>query len=337
MFKTAGLTLAILAMVGCDKSTQAPEKQLIAPTAIQSKPISIAVSDYPGSLAWQVALEKGWFKEAGVEVELKWFDYSSSLAAFTANKIDAVSVANGDNFMLSSNGDQSAIILVNSTSTGNDVIIAKPGINSLAELKGKTVAFERGLVSDLLFSTAIQDAKIDANQLNVVNAVTSELPQVFGSPEISAIAVWQPIAQQALKAVPGSRVIYDSSNKPGLIYDTLSVKIPNIERRKSEWMKIIQVWGRVANYINDPATRQDAVNIMAKRAGVDAHYYATLLAGTTILNLADNKQVFQKGTGLDSLYGSSYQVNEFNLRTKLYTQRLDVDSTIYPSLVNSLP
>jgi len=46
--------------------------------------------------AWQVAIEKGWFKEAGVDVKFKWFDYSASLDAFSAGKLDAVLMTNGD-------------------------------------------------------------------------------------------------------------------------------------------------------------------------------------------------------------------------------------------------
>ena len=33
-------------------------------------PLTIGYSDWPGWVAWQVAIDKGWFKEAGVDVEL---------------------------------------------------------------------------------------------------------------------------------------------------------------------------------------------------------------------------------------------------------------------------
>ncbi|MFX6465495.1 ABC transporter substrate-binding protein, partial [Acinetobacter baumannii] len=86
----------------------------------------------------------------------------------------------------------------------------------------------------------------------------NQLPQVFNSPDISAIAVWQPVAGQALKAVAGSKIIYTSKDKPGLIYDTLTVNMSHLTAHQEEWKKIIQVWDKTVKYINDPATHADA-------------------------------------------------------------------------------
>ena len=35
---------------------------------VSEEPLKIAYSDWPGWVAWEVALEKQWFKEAGVDV-----------------------------------------------------------------------------------------------------------------------------------------------------------------------------------------------------------------------------------------------------------------------------
>ena len=41
-------------------------------------------------------MQKGWFKEAGVEVEILWFDYVPSMDAYVAGKVDGVCMTNGD-------------------------------------------------------------------------------------------------------------------------------------------------------------------------------------------------------------------------------------------------
>ena len=58
----------------------------------QAEPLKIGYSDWPGWVAWEVAIEKGMFKEAGVEVEFEWFDYVASMDAFAAGKLDAVTM-----------------------------------------------------------------------------------------------------------------------------------------------------------------------------------------------------------------------------------------------------
>lgn len=330
---SASIVSAIL-MTGCDNTAKVPDSSGSAEAS--AKAISIGYSDWPGFVAWQVAIEKGWLKEAGVNVDFKWFDYSASLSAFSANQLDAVLVTNGDNLVTASGGTKGIMIMATDYSAGNDVIIAKQGINTLADLKGKQVATEKGLVDHLLLTTALDNAGMQASDIQLVNTVTNELPQVFATPDISAIAVWQPVANQALKAVAGSKIIYSSKDSPGLIYDTLTVNSTHLAANKEDWKKIIQVWDRTVKYINDPATRDDAIQIMSNRVGVDPTQYAQFLDGTHLLDLAANKKVFQKSENFDSIYGSSYHVNKFNVANGIYSTEMDVDGSISAVLLEEL-
>lgn len=339
MIKKAVISASIVTAIllgGCDNTAKIPEAKNKAETTTNNKPITIGYSDWPGWVAWQVAIEKGWFKEAGVNVEFKWFDYSASLSAFATNQLDAVMVTNGDNLVTGSGGTKGVMIMATDYSAGNDVIIAKPGITSIQDLKGKKVATEKGLVDHLLLSTALNDAKINLKDVTLINTMTNELPQVFNTPDIDAIAVWQPVANQALRSVAGSKIIFTSKDKPGLIYDTLTVNPAHLEANKEQWKKIIKVWDRTVKYINDPATHTDAVEIMSKRVGVDAKVYMQFVDGTHLLDLRANKKVFTKGNGFDSIYGSSYHVNKFNITNGIYTSEINVDSVIEPNLVQEL-
>lgn len=38
--------------------------------AFAGQPLKVGYSDWPGWVAWQVAIDKGWFKEAGVDVRV---------------------------------------------------------------------------------------------------------------------------------------------------------------------------------------------------------------------------------------------------------------------------
>lgn len=321
---------------GCDNTAKVPEAKDSSKASAESKPITIGYSDWPGWVAWQVAIEKGWLKEAGLNVDFKWFDYSASLSAFSANQLDAVFVTNGDNLVTASGGTQGMMILATDYSAGNDVILAKEGINSIQDLKGKSIGVEKGLVDHLLLATALSDQKNTAADVKLVNSTTNQLPQVFSSPDVSAIAVWQPVASQALKAVAGSKIIYSSKDKPGLIYDTLTVNMSHLAAHKEEWTKLLQVWDKTVKYINDPATRPDAVKIMAARSGVDPKQYESMVDGTHLLDIEANKKVFTKGTGFDSIYGSSYHVNKFNVENGIYKTEQNVDGLIYPTLVQTL-
>ena len=324
-------------VAGCDNTAKVPASKSDAETVNNTKTITIGYSDYPGWVAWQVAIEKGWFKEAGLDVEFKWFDYSASLNAFASNQLDAVTVASGDALVTSTGGVKATMIMVTDYSSGNDVIIAKNGINKITDLKGKSIAVEKGVVDHYLLNTALTANNIKQTDVTLVNTLTNELPQVFNTPDVSAIAVWQPVADQALKAVAGSKIIYSSADQPGLIYDAVAVHPKHIASHREEWKKIVQIWDKTVKYIQDPTTQEDAFNIMANRVGVDAKTYGNYVKGTYLLDLEANKRVFEKSESLDSLYGSTYRVNQFNVDVGIYDQLADVDSLIDPSIVKELP
>ena len=65
---------------------------LFSRTTPAAEPLKVAYSDWPGCTLIEVAKQKGWFKEAGIEVELLWFDYLPSIDAVAAGKLDSVTV-----------------------------------------------------------------------------------------------------------------------------------------------------------------------------------------------------------------------------------------------------
>ncbi|MEO7598377.1 MAG: ABC transporter substrate-binding protein, partial [Opitutus sp.] len=89
---------------------------------LSAAPLKVAFSDWPGWTALEIASQKGWFKAAGVDVELLWFEYGPSMEAFTAGKCDAVTVTNGDALVTGAGGARNIAILITDYSNGNDMI-----------------------------------------------------------------------------------------------------------------------------------------------------------------------------------------------------------------------
>ena len=170
-------------------------------------PLKIGYSDWPGWVAWEVAIEKEMFKEAGVEVEFEWFDYVASMDAFAAGKLDAVSMTNGDALVTGATGASNVMIIINDYSNGNDMIVAAPGIESIKDLKGKKIGVEIGFVGHLLLLNALEKNGMTEADVELVNVPTNETPQVLASGDVSAIVAWQPSSGQALTLVPGSTAI----------------------------------------------------------------------------------------------------------------------------------
>lgn len=297
-----------------------------------AQPLKIGYSDWPGFVAWQVAIEKGWFKEAGVDVKFEWFDYGASIEAFSAGKLDSVGVTNGDALVMGAGGGKNVIVLITDYSNGNDMIIGKPGVESFKDLKGKKVGTELGIVDHLLLLYGLEKAGMKESDVTLLNVKINDTPQALASGDLAAIGVFQPSAGQALKLVHGSKPIFTSAQAPGLIYDVFTVSPSSFSNRKEDWKKVVGVWGTVVDYINDPKTQADAVKIMSARVGLKPTEYQTFLKGTRLLSLKEGKAVFVKADGLKSIYGSSKISDDFNVKNTIYKGPQNIYKAIDPSL-----
>jgi NitT/TauT family transport system substrate-binding protein len=298
--------------------------------------LKIGYSDWPGWVAMEVGINKGWFKDAGIDVTFQWFDYSASMDAFAAGKIDGDLVTNGDALVTGAGGAKGIMVLLTDYSNGNDMIVGKPGIKSLKDLKGKKVGIEIGLVEHLLLLQGLQDQGMSASDVTLVNAKTNETPQVLASGQVDAIGAWQPNSGQAMKALPGSKPIYTSAQAPGLIYDVLYATPTSVAAHKADYIKLAQVWDKIVHYINDPATQDDAVKILSARVGLTPQAYKPLLKGTHLIDIAEGKKIYVKAKGLGSLYGSTDIANDFNVKNAVYKESQATDAYIDPSITSAV-
>jgi NitT/TauT family transport system substrate-binding protein len=299
-------------------------------------PLRLGYSDWPGWVAWQIAIDKGWLKQAQLDVTFDWFDYSASIDAFTAGRLDGDFMTNGDALVTGAGGARSVMIMVTDYSDGNDMIVARPGIHTLQELKGRKIGIEIGLVEHLLLLDGLKKAGMRQEDVTLVNTKTNETPQVLASGQVDAVGAWQPNSGFAMRTVPGAHPVYSSAQAPGMIYDVLAVRPESLAVHRAEFQRLIRVWQRVVDYINDPGTQGDALRIMAARVGLSPAQYQRLLGGTHLIGISEGKKVFIKATGLQSLYGSCAYADDFNVRNAVYRQPQRIDAYIEPALMNTL-
>ena len=280
---------------------------------LSAAPLKIAYSDWPGWVAWEIAIQKDWFKEAGVEVDFKWFEYVPSMDAFAAGQVDAVCMTNGDALVTGSTGAPSVAILLNDYSNGNDMVVARPGIKSAQQLKGKKVGVEVGFVAHLLLLHALKSAGLTEDDITVVNIPTDQTAQALGGGTVDAIVAWQPNSGQAIKALPGAKAIFTSADVKGIIYDVLAVNPKSLAENKDAWQKVVDVWFKIADFMADASNEAEMLKIMSARVGLSPAEYKPFLKGTFILGKKGNKKHFKMGDSLDSVYGSNIEADKINV------------------------
>lgn len=304
-------------------------------TASSDTKIVIGFSAWPGWFPWDIAREKGLFAKNGVNVELKYFDsYTDSLNALSTGAIDGNSQTLNDTLASVSGGAKETIVLVNDNSTGNDKIIARDGINSIADLKGKKVAVEEGTVDHYLLLLALAEAKLGPKDIEVVNLPTDAAAAAFAGEQVDAVGAFAPFTSTALQR-KGSKAIATSAEFPGAIPDHLVVKPQLIKDHPQEVQALVNTWFETLKWMKD--NKDAATEIMAKRGGVSTEEYKSYDAGTTIFTRQQNLDAFTPGTTPAHLNYQADKIVEFITSTGLAKEKPSLETLFDDKFVKAVP
>lgn len=297
-------------------------------------PITLGFSAWPGWIPWQVAAEKGFFLKNGINVDLRYYNnYTDSLTALTNGDIDANSQTLNDTLSSVTDGSRETIVLVNDNSTGNDQIIARPGIRRVADLKGKRVAAEEGTVDHYLLMLLLREAGLSPEDVRFMPLATDVAAEQFVAGQVDAVGVFAPFTTAALK-LEGSKAIATSRDFPGAIPDHLVVSGAFLDRRPDAVQALVKTWFDTIDWIS--ANRVEATRIMAKRDGVTEAEYAGYEAGTRIFSLEDNLRAFEPGRTPANLSFQAESISSFLLQSRLTQLKPSLDRLIEPRFVNAL-
>ena len=284
--------------------------------------VELGFSAWPGWFPWEVTRQQGIFAANKVPVNLKWFDgYLESISTLTAGQIDANSQTLGDTVSSVSGGADQVIVLVNDNSTGNDKVIVREGINSVADLKGKKVAAEEGTVDHFLLLQGLKKAGLSKQDIQFVPIETGKAAAAFVAGQVDATAVFAPFTTQALKRA-GSKELFSSKDFPGSISDHLVFTRKFVNEHPDQVQDMVDSWFATLDYMK--ANPEKSYEIMAKRAGVSVAEYKQYADGTHIFTVEENLKAFQPGNDMSSLQFSSQNMVDFLTETGLATKKPDI-------------
>ncbi|MBT9314410.1 ABC transporter substrate-binding protein [Leptothoe spongobia] len=278
--------------------------------AVDGAPLVIGYSSWPGWLPWAIAEEKGLFEANGANVELKWFDgYLASMEALAAGQLDGNCQTLNDTISFAADAVNGEVaVLVNDNSAGNDKVIVAEGINSLEDLKGKTVALEEGVVDDFMLTQALEDAGMSRSDITIKNLETGAAAAAFASGQADGFAGWPPFWSIALER-EGSKELLSSKEYPGAIPDLLVVTQKVIDEQPDQVQAMVNTWFATLDYI--AKNPEESNKIMASRAGVSAEEYKAFEAGTRIFTIEENLEAFSEGNTMKHMPFAAQKMNDF--------------------------
>jgi NitT/TauT family transport system substrate-binding protein len=267
-----------------------------------------------------LAQEKGFFQEQGIKAELIVLTgLAERNSALQSNRIDALA-APVDSFVLAaSTGIGVKIVMAIDESVGGDGIVAKKSIHGFEDLRGKRVAFQRGLPSEFFLRALLQEHKMSLNDLKAVDMETAQAGAAFISNQLDAAGLWEPWLTRAARQGNGY-VLASSQQFPNLIVDCLAFTDGRIQQQPEDVQKIVNAVLKAIEY--SKSNPEDANRIMAPHFQVDSSKYEALISGVKFCDLARNRAYFGSGAS-----GPIFQVAQ-------RASQIWLDARVIPVAVN---
>lgn len=182
------MCLAALLLAGCGGDKAAGGKD-------DSKDVVVRVAYMPnmGSASTLfTGIEQGYFKDVGITVKPFQFQGGpAEIAAMGSGDIDIAQIGHGAH-KLAIQG-QAKIFHLDGTSLADAVVANKSkGINSISDLRGKTVAVQSGTSSEIILKLALADAGMTMNDIKTVEMDANGMVTAIVSGQIDACATWSP-------------------------------------------------------------------------------------------------------------------------------------------------
>jgi NitT/TauT family transport system substrate-binding protein len=193
MFATGAAASALAFAAGCSSS----------PKAGGSKPLEkvtylTGFGSTPRDEYAQIAVSKGYFSAAGIEVTVQPGQPSdANMKALASGKaqfasLDFVSAVRGAATFSDSSGHPSYRIVaaIQQRTLLSMITIAGTGVSRPADLAGKTLGAAANAATQTLFPTYARLANIDASRIKFVNVASDQLPIMLVSGQVAAVGAY---------------------------------------------------------------------------------------------------------------------------------------------------
>jgi NitT/TauT family transport system substrate-binding protein len=249
-------------------------------------------------------------------IEIPWA--SAVVRAFANGAADAAVVTMDNVIRMRESGQKLKVIMALSQSAGADALLAREGIQSLADLKGKRVAVERGAGTYLLIN-ALESVGLTQADTEPVPMFQSEMDQALQNGQVDAAVVAEPWLTKLSHS--GVRSLYDSTQlKVPITYVLVASERACAESRE-ELVSLLKVQAELAGKIGG-GTPIPGMEEVARRERVDAKDLATCLGRLRPLLKNESAEV------LKQLPQMSQQMVEQLLRNDVIRTRPATDGWI---------
>jgi sulfonate transport system substrate-binding protein len=213
------VALAALAAAGCSSSSSSTTTSSSPAAADPSSSVNLSsvtlnIGDQKGTGAEAVLKAAGLL--SSLPFHVNWSDFTSGppmLEAMASGSVDIGGVGDAPPVFAAAGGESVEIVGARTVPTGDqDAVVVPKGstITSIAQLKGKKIAYGKGSSANYQLLTVLSKAGLTVKDASLVNLQPADALAAFTSGAVDAWDIWPPYVQQVV-AQDGARVLATGS------------------------------------------------------------------------------------------------------------------------------
>lgn len=254
---------------------------LMSPMTMAKDSFSICWSIYVGWMPWEYGDAAGivdkWADKYDIEIDVVQInDYIESINQYSAGQFDACTMTNMDALTIpSAGGVDSTALIVGDFSNGNDAVILKEG-SSLKDIAGQQVNLVELSVSHYLLARGLESVGLSERDVTVVNTSDADMVAAYSTKDVTAVTTWNPLVSEIL-TMPNATKVFDSSNIPGEIIDTLIINTDTLAEHPELGKALTGAWYEIMAAMENS---KDVRAQLGEASGTDLAGYEAQLAST---------------------------------------------------------
>ena len=236
--------------------------------------VTMPVSNWPGHEYFYLAAEKELDRQHGIKLNIHTFSDPQSivhgylrgelpLAQLTT--VEAVDICNRVPKLCP------VIVLVLDDSHGADQVAARPGIRSMAELRGKLVGVTVSSLGPYVLSRGLAKAGMNLTDVRLLNMQPDTMPDALEKGMVDAVVFFPPYSKYAARRKQ-ARVLFDSRAIKGELLDVLAVNPNYFANNQKVLASLLVIWQSAHDLAN--ANPHEARDLIARRHGLSVAEYS---------------------------------------------------------------
>ncbi len=257
-------------------------------------PFRVGFNTWVGYGPLYIAQDKGFFKSAGLNVQLERIEGTGERrAAILAGRLEAMGSTVDDLIVGASQGLKAKCILVVDESNGADGILSDKSIQNTKDLKGKRIAVQPGFVNHFFLLYILDKAGIEPNEVTIVPMEPDKAGPAFIHGDIDVAVTWEPWLSKAKNERSDAHVLIDTQKERGIIVDIFAVRDDILQNRKEDAQKFVLCWNQAVDFLR--SNPKEGNMIIAKAMRLSVEEAEEMLSGVIFLAQEENRQFVTSG------------------------------------------